>query len=315
MRIDDQYILELPVIVKALTEDKDRRIISFECSRPEVDLEGDLIEQAALLDSVSTFLKGFCDLDHLGECAACYNLNPNDWIIGRPTRAFDMGQGRTGAEVELFKGHPKAEMVWESLNKIPPDQWFSSIYGLPKAGGVIDASSLPESERKGATRYIVKALEWRSIALTKRPVNNNITGAAHIVHQKAFMKSMQDNLPEILKSYGFVSGLGVEDVLPSAAGVYGPQELAQDKRPDGNTANSAKAPHVAPPTLHMPRNRVELMGHHTHHIAIGKCPMVDIKKSGISVAGLREHFKHCTGMDDHQADIHALATMHLLKRH
>jgi hypothetical protein len=64
----------------------------------------------------------------------------------------------------------------------------------------------------------------------------------------------------------------------------------------------------------LPRNRMELMGHHHMHIAKGKCPFAgDGNILGRSVASFRGHFMKCCGADYGSADLHALALMQALK--
>lgn len=307
------FIIEMPILIKAIPNSSGKRLISFEASCEEVDLEGDLCSQQALLDSTDSFLKGFIDLEHLGCIGSRYGLNPNDFIIGRPTRVFDMGGGRTGVEGELFSGHPKADHVWVTLTKANPESWKSSIYALPKPGGIISAESLPESERQGATRYIIKAVEWQSIALTKTPVNNKIKDTVKIVKSEAFLKAMDGKIDEVLKSYNYTDvtlpGPMINNV---AAGLQGPDfgQVPTNNPHDGNQANShPQIQHMFPP-----RSREELHGHYHGHIALGKCKHAG-GKNPVSTATLRDHFMKCAGMDYHAADIHALATQYMLRRH
>ena len=56
--------IDFDVVIKSSVQDG-RRIIEFECSNSECDLEGDVILQKALMDSKDSFLRsGHLDLEH-----------------------------------------------------------------------------------------------------------------------------------------------------------------------------------------------------------------------------------------------------------
>lgn len=65
--------------------------------------------------------------------------------------------------------------------------------------------------------------------------------------------------------------------------------------------------------LQPPRNRVELLSHNAFHCEKGHCPATTA--IGRSVAGFRDHFVKCCGLEYGEADIYALALMQLLKRY
>jgi hypothetical protein len=191
----------------------------------------------------------------------------------------DLGGGRTGVVGELHKaGRAKADELWESLQADPPVRWQASIYGFPKAGQVIDCRVT-----KGGppdTRFIVNGLDWRSLAFTRNPVNTAIKGYAHVVTAKSFVTVMKSRMPFSLDK----SDYPVEAV-PTAPVDY-----------------------ILPP-----RNREEMMGHYHYHISGGRCPFAG-GVMGNSVANFREHFRYCCGDPEWEADLKALALMHLLKR-
>lgn len=303
-----EYIISIPLLVKAHESADGKRKISFEASNESPDLEGDVILQEALLGSAHTFLKGQIDLDHLSETGDRYGLNPQEYVIGRPTGVFDMGNGRTGVEGELFKGNKHADTVWEELNRNPPEPWKASIFGYPLEDGLVDVRLNKSIDPKGATRFLVKRLSWASVALTKSPVNDSIAGNARIIKSMVFAKAYHDHL---VKGYGFpdtipsIQTRAVENDNIQSLGLPLPHNA---NHPEENVANG--------PELHKPRNRVELMGHFTHHLQKGACPHNPFKKAASnSVYAFREHFMGCCGMDYHDADIHALALMRLLHRH
>lgn len=303
-----EFVVSIPAFIKAQQTPDGRRKISFEASNELPDLEGDVILQQALLGSVDQFLHGHIDLDHLSEIGDRHGLNPAEYIIGKPTNVFDMGDGRTGVEGELVTGNPHADTIWEELNRTPPAPWRASIFGYPIEGGLIDVRINKSVNPRGATRFLVMNLAWKSIALTKSPVNNSITGNARIIKSTVFAKAYNDY---VTKQYGFPSTVptlqthaAFDDNIQSL-GLPLPHNVS-DEHP--NTADG--------PALHKPRNRLELMGHFTHHLQKGACPHNPFKKAASnSVYAFREHFVGCCGMDYHDADIHALALMRLLHRH
>ena len=323
---DSDYIIEIPAIVKALPTADGSRKIAFEASNEAVDSEGDVILQKALLDSAPTFLKNAkgIDLDHLSEVGSRYGLNPQEFVVGRPLRVFDMGEGRTGVEGELFKNNKHADEIWEGLTNGAGRPWRASIYGFPHSeypDSLVDIrKSADHPNPYGATRFIVKKLIWQSVALTQSPVNDSITGTARIIKSKSFLARIAKDYGSYSTSYtsmlpSLTSTPVVSDNIPGLEpGVLRPRDtnIATNALypKDGDVAPASYAP------LHRPRNRTELMGHFTHHIRKGMCKHNSLAKATAnSVYSFREHFMNCCGCDYHDADMLALAMMHLLKRH
>lgn len=275
---DTALCIQLPVIVKA-RQDGDKRIVEVEASNEEKDSEKDIIKQAALLESAESFVKtGHLDIDHLSEIGDRLGIaRPSDYIVGIPVEVKDLGGGRTGVVGELHKaGRAKADELWESLKADPPVRWQASIYGFPKAGQVVDCRVTKGGPED--TRFIVNGLDWRSLAFTRNPINTAIKGAARIVTAKSMLA--------IMKSRGATS---LEDIGKA----YPEKTVPTD--------------YILPP-----RNREEMMGHYHYHIAGGRCPYAG-GSMGNSVANFRDHFRNCCGEPDWDADIKALALMHLLK--
>jgi len=275
---DDAFCVDLPMVVKA-RPDLGERVICVAASNPQVDSEGDVILQQALLGSADRFVKsGHLDIDHISEIGGRYGLtNLNEWVIGKPREVVDEGDGTTSVIAEL-NGCAKADMVWAEISA-GSTAWRASIYGFPTLNGLIDASVEKCEEAPDARRYVVKSMDWRSLALTKRPVNDSLTGSARIISAKAFAKAYLD--PQ------FVQGLGKAEPL-TAPGQF----------------------------LFPPRNRFELLGQYTHFIQKGLSPYAGPgSEMGNSVAGFRDHFAVVCCMDSDQADIMALALMQLLKRY
>lgn len=274
--------IELPTLIKA-RPDLGERVVEVEASNEVVDSEGDVILQAALLGSAKAFVaKGHIDIDHISEIGARYGIRDVDsWRIGRPLDVKDAGGGRTSVVLELNESRKAADILGDL--KAGSGEWRSSIYGFPTSDGLVDASFAKCAEAPTATRYVVKSIDWRSLALTKRPVNDNIVGAARLLSAKAFAKARLD--PALMSEIARTE-MGKAEPITSV----------------GNW-------------LYPPRNRLELLGQYTHHIANGKCQYSGPNSElGSSVAGFRDHFALCCCQDTDSADFQALALMQLLKR-
>jgi hypothetical protein len=281
----EPILLDLPCLVKAVRTDGDKRVVAVEASNEEVDQEGDVITQKALLDAAPGFIKGGAlDIDHISEIGGRYGItNTSDWIVGVPTGVRDLGGRRTEVTGELHKSVPgqvsKADELWAGLTRDPPVPWRASIFGWPtRKGGLIDARIEKSTEYPNARRYIVKGLDWRSLAFTRHPVNDAITGTAHVVTMKAF-----------------VEGLQRRGIIEASWG-GGPAPMALSETP------------------HYPRSKTELLGHYDSHIDRGECPSCG-KTSllGKSVAGFTDHFTTCHGFPFGEAEILAHALMHMLR--
>jgi hypothetical protein len=285
----EHLVIEIPAIIKAKTLEDGRRIVEVEASNESVDLEGDVILQQALLDAGPNFVKsGHLDIDHISEIGHRYGIsNPSSFIVGTPLAVNDLGNGRTGVRGEIMrskdgivdaKAH-KYDELWESLNSEPQVRWRASIYGFPTASGVIDCSKATSGvETYGATRWLVKSINWRSLAFTRNPINDEITGSARVVTEKAFFEIMKARIEKSDYEYNL-------------------------------------SPPLASPIKYMlsPRNREEIIGHWHGHIQKGLCPCAG-GDMGSSVFSFRNHFQTCCAEPEWTADVLALALMQLLKR-
>jgi hypothetical protein len=285
---DQDYALcmELPILVKAKTEG-DKRIVEVEASNEQVDTEGDVIEQKSLLDAGAGFCAtGHLDIDHLSEIGERLGIrNPSQYIVGVPLEVKDLGKGRTGVRGELNKS-AKAEELWAGLTMDPPVRWRASIYGFPKAGMIDDMRVSKGPNPTGAKRYVVKGINWRSLAFTRNPINDSITGNAHIVTAKAMMAIMKARL--------------------------GPDALAAIEK--GPYASDMVGGPVNPMDFILPpRNREELMGHFHYQMKGNRSPYAN-PDLGYSVSNFQNHFQYVCGCASWEADLLANALMNLLKR-
>ena len=303
MDIGNAVCIDFPAVIKSHIE-KGRRTVWVEASNQEPDSEGDVILQSALLGSAEYFLdQGHIDIDHISEIGARLSppvRDPSAFIIGKPISVEDAGGGRTAVVWELGKG-AKAEEFWSSLLSGEGLPWRASIYGFPLDGGITECQS--SYCAMGATRYLVKAIQWKSLAMTQHPVNDAIRGAAKVVSAKAFIKSLskaahaQSNLPDTLMYSDEMSADPSQQGIPPTGELNSLGEslpmLAMSEQPGGVCGREA------------------LWKEYMDHIAKGDCPHC---LSGVNVASLRQHFQRCDGMPFGKADILALALIHLLQR-
>lgn len=200
---DSAVVLMMPTIVKAREPTSDgRRIVEVQASTEEVDLDGDVILQSALMGSAASFVQnGHLDLDHYSEFGQRLGIpDPASYILGRPLEVKALSGNRTSVVGEIRKSidgkvdtfRNRYDDFWESLRSSPPVQWYSSVYGYPKPGMVDDCSE--EMCQLGATRLLIRGFDWRSLAFTRNPKNTALTGAAKIVMAKSFTANLAHDI-------------------------------------------------------------------------------------------------------------------------
>ena len=272
----EAIVIGLPCVIKA-RKGGDKRIVEVEASNEAVDSEGDVILQKALLDSADYFVKsGNLDIDHLSELGERIGIpDPTSYIVGKPLEVKDLGDGRTGVVGQIRQaGDGKSDATknkfdefWDSLQSDPPVTWQASIYGFPKSDQVIDCRT--GTCEHGATRFLVKGIEWRSLAFTRNPINTSLKGHARIVSAKSFIGQIA-----ALKSY--YDGTSKEP-FPM---------IKEFKRP--------------------PSSNDELWGQYIRHIA-KDCPFAGAEAK--SRAAFKDHFIFCCGMDSDSAELISNALM------
>jgi hypothetical protein len=288
----EPLIITFDALVKARSTDSSgRRLIECEVSNQEVDLEGDVIEQKALLDSADYFIKyGHIDIDHISELGFRAGIkNPSSYIIGRPTEVKDLGNGRTGMVGEIMKSRDgsvnpeqnKYDEVWKSLQAEPPVMWRASIYGFPELDGVIDCSEVVCNS--GATRYHITKLQWKSLALTRNPVNDAIKGCVQIISAKA-------QIDWLRKDMMMPFNLGETPRLAPAF-----NNLGQNQNP----------------SFSMPYSTSDLWQQYTEHMA-KDCPHCHPGLN--SSLSFMDHFSMCCGADPSQSEILANALMWMVTK-
>lgn len=308
----DALIVSMPAIVKAHTDSSGRRLIEVDASCEDRDSEGDVIEQKALLDSADTFIKnGHIDIDHISELGARYGIpNPESYVIGRPREVKDYGGGHTGVMWECMRapdGHDakknRFDMFWDSLQTEPPMRWQASIYGFPMPDAVVDCRDKGSCE-SGATRFHIKALDWRSLAMTRTPVQTNLHGYAKVVSAKSWLGAL-------VKSGAITQPPNIPsaDMRPGANGYpYDAPTIAQTEPQLPPIAALSPVFPLSASDPNIPRNMADLVGQWHTHIS-RDCP----HSQGLSTTlGFKAHFENCCGIPSHVSDILAHALMHKL---
>lgn len=276
--LERAIIARIPAILKALPVDTTgRRIVEVEASTETVDFDGDVVLQSALLASANTFVAtGHLDIDHLSELGARMGIpDPSSFIVGRPMAVTDLGGGRTFVKGEISRANdgkfdPAAnrfDEFWSSLQRDPPVMWFSSIYGFPTD---LDDCTKGACGSSGATRYLIKSIDWRSLAFTRSPKNLALTSPTRIVTAKSYMA-------ELAKS--FSSSTFEPTVPPTMQGMQGP-----------------------PVGVQLPNTMADVW-------ARKSCAVCGVD-SFPSLFGYRSHFAKCMGYPEGAADLFAHAVMH-----
>lgn len=302
----DAFVADIPCIVKA-KEVGGKRMIEVQASSEELDAEGDIIAQGALLGGAAEFVKsGHLDIDHISELGPRMGIpNPESYIIGRPTEVKDMGSGKTSVVGEIRRAmnglHDpnlnKFDAFWDSMQSDPPILWRASVYGFPKGGMVDDCREV--SCTSGAKRFHIKGMSWRSLALTRNPVNESLTGYAKIVTAKAYI--------ELMKA---ANSMAPPDIRPFDSQDSGP--CVGEPCGHGDKANSFMGGGAgAAIAMSEPRSLMDALGQYHGHMK-SECPHTEGMNTTM---GFKSHFQICCGMSADLADLYAHALMHKILLH
>lgn len=304
----EAFVADIPAIVKAVESKDGKRRIEVEASSEDLDAEGDIIAQGALLGAAEEFVKsGHLDIDHISELGPRMGIaNPESYIIGRPTEVKDIGGGRTSVVGEIARSRDgvhnpqknRYDAFWDSLHTEPPVLWRASVYGFPKGHMVDDCREVACSS--GAKRFHIKGMSWRSLALTRNPVNESLTGYAKILKASTYadlIKAANLKSPPSIQPFDMYGG------VPYSTDA----ERGGERKAFGADPQTGTAPMIA---LSMPRNLMDALGQYHGH-------MVDCAHTeGVNTtAGFKAHFQICCGMDADQAELYSHALMHKLLLH
>lgn len=327
----DAMIVAMPVIIKARTDAAGKRFIEVQASSEDVDDEGDVIAQKALMDSAEHFVKnGHLDINHYSELHARLNLpgSPSDWIIGHPTEVKDIGNGRTSIVGEIRRGAEKAEAFWKSMTSDPPVRWRASIYGFPPADGFTDCRK--DTCVSGAQRFHITKMRWESTALTCSPINSSLTGFARVITAKAYVEAFRalsrarpsfastqgargDQMPNQNTLPPYVETHPVPDPrefsFPSDGEDIPPPQVSLSEPPSSALPALGAATQPAPASfIQRPRCIADAVGQHAHHMS-RECPHCTKPNTTL---GFKNHFSSCCGMSESEAEVWAHALQHWL---
>lgn len=265
--LDRAVIACLPVIIKARPESSGRRIVDVQASCEAVDFDGDVILQEALLGSAQSFIAtGHLDIDHLSEFGQRLGIpDPSSYIVGRPLDVRKGPDNSTFVEGEISKSidgrvdvvRNRYDEFWASLQRDPPVVWFSSVYGWPKN---IEDCMNKSCGVDGPSRYLIKSMDWRSLAFTRSPKNTALTHPTRIVTAKSY-------ITELAKSMRAGMGLGGDNGLGSEKSLASPLPRSMDEVWDSRVCPSCGV-HDTP----------SLLGYR-HHFSVCKgfpSPMSDV---------------------------------------
>lgn len=204
--LERAVVARLPAVIKAREPDASgRRIVEVECSSEAVDLDGDVVLRKALLDSAGSFVAtGHLDIDHLSEFGARLGIvDPSSYIVGRPLAVRAGAGSSTFVEGEISRSldgrfdpaRNRYDELWASLRRDPPVMWFSSIYGWPT--DMDDCTEGSCAAHPEAKRFVIKAIDWRSLAFTRAPKNTSLRSPTRIVTAKSYVLELMKSLPTV----------------------------------------------------------------------------------------------------------------------
>lgn len=198
--LDKALVARLPALVKAQTPDASgRRVVEVEVSTEAEDLDGDIVLQEALLGSANSFVAtGHLDIDHkseLGHRMIPPIRDPSSYIVGRPLSVIAADGGSTFVRGEIDRARDgsfdpsrsHADALWASLMREPPVRWYASIYGFPTD---LDDCARGQCSTVQAKRFVIKAIDWRSLAFTRTPKNTALSSPTRIVTAKAYIAEL-----------------------------------------------------------------------------------------------------------------------------
>jgi hypothetical protein len=198
--LDRAVVARIPALVKArLPDASGRRIVEVEASCEARDYDGDVVMQEALLGSAASFIaNGHLDIDHKSEFGMRLGIpDPASYIVGRTIEVANGGDGRTFVTGQIAKSrqgmHDTArhryDELWDALMQEPPVIYYASIYGFPTDYDTCGIN--PQAcAAVGATRLVIKAIDWRSLAFTRTPKNTSLQSPARIITAKAYIAEL-----------------------------------------------------------------------------------------------------------------------------
>jgi len=205
-------------------EDNGRRLLYFEASNEDVDLQNEVILQKALSESADYYLRhGNIDLSHYSILGAKSGVsNFMEYEIGKPIEVQVNGS-KTFVKAELYTGDSpmakNANMVWESLTKQnPPSRWYPSV------GGSVLSKSI-QTTPEGQKIAVVDKVRWNNVALDRCPVNSTVPEVSKVA-VGVFAKSLNG----FVMSKALEAGYGTDSTQLTGGAALRVQSLYQNTR-------------------------------------------------------------------------------------
>jgi hypothetical protein len=181
---DDRIYLDLSLSKAIQTDAKGNYIIEAEASNENLDFQGQIVLQRALLDSKKYFLdNGVISWDHLhqrkGEDGSV--ITDPRYIIGEPLSVEKRGS-RTFVKAILYKGNDIAEDIVKKLED-------GSTIIHTSVGGRKPIENKSFDGRFGRVVGKVTGVLWDELAMTYKPVNQTLSPVA--LSSFAFVKSLE----------------------------------------------------------------------------------------------------------------------------
>lgn len=195
---DDRVYLELTLSKSIETDSNGNYIIYAEASNENLDFDGQVVLQRALMDSKDYFLKnGVISWDHL-------HLRNNDpaYIIGQPIGVEKRGS-KTFVKAVLYKGNKIAEDV--VLKLANGATIIKTSVGGKRPVVVTDF----DTKIKKPVEKVASVL-WDELAITYKPVNQTLSPVA--LTSAAFVKSLSMGYCTDSAAATGGAALGVQDL-------------------------------------------------------------------------------------------------------
>lgn len=195
---DDRIYLDLLMCKSVDVDDHGNYIIEAEASNENLDYDGQVVLQRALMDSKDYFLKnGVISWDHL-------HLKKNDpaYIIGEPLSVEKRGT-KTIVKAILYKGNKIVEDVVAKLRN------GSTIIKTSVGGRRPVVVTDFDTKLKRAVEKVASVL-WDELAITFKPVNQTL--APITLSSAAFVKSLSMGYTTDAATATGGAALGVQDL-------------------------------------------------------------------------------------------------------
>jgi hypothetical protein len=181
---DDRVYLQMRLSKALETDEKGNYIIECEASNENLDYDGQIVLQRALLDSKDYFLKnGVISYDHrhLHADPDDPNWTPEKYIIGEPIDVYSRGK-HTFVKAKLYKSNPLVQEIVQKLKD-------GSTRLKTSVGGRKPQIVTEWDQRLGRIVEKVAKVQWDELAITFKPVNQTLEPVE--LSGMAFVKSLQ----------------------------------------------------------------------------------------------------------------------------